>query len=84
MSEPIVITRGSSFLGSHVSKRLVADGCRVICLDNFCTGTPDNVAHLTEDLSVHPPGRGQYGDGWPGHKPETRPPGTRPPDNKKI
>ena len=42
MSETIVITGGSGFLGSHLSERLPADGCRVICLDNFCTGTPDN------------------------------------------
>ena len=47
MSETVVITGGAGFLGSHLSERLLADGCRVICLDNFCTGTPDNVAHLT-------------------------------------
>jgi dTDP-glucose 4,6-dehydratase len=49
MSETVVITGGAGFLGSHLSQRLLADGCRVICLDNFCTGTPDNVAHLTEN-----------------------------------
>ena len=46
--ETIVITGGAGFLGSHLSERLLADGCTVICLDNFCTGTPANVAHLIE------------------------------------
>jgi dTDP-glucose 4,6-dehydratase len=48
MAETIVITGGAGFLGSHLSERLLADGCSVICLDNFCTGTPTNVAHLIE------------------------------------
>jgi dTDP-glucose 4,6-dehydratase len=47
--ETIVITGGAGFLGSHLSERLLADGCSVICLDNFCTGTPANVAHLIEN-----------------------------------
>src|SRR6266478_1050193 len=49
MTETIVITGGAGFLGSHLSERLLADGCSVICLDNFCTGTPVNVAHLIEN-----------------------------------
>src|SRR5580658_2831777 len=48
-AETIVITGGAGFLGSHLSDRLVADGCSVVCLDNFCTGTPANVAHLIEN-----------------------------------
>src|SRR5579862_7659783 len=47
--ETIVITGGAGFLGSHLSERLLADGCSVVCLDNFCTGTPENVAHLLEN-----------------------------------
>ncbi len=47
--ETIVITGGAGFLGSHLCERLLADGCSVICLDNFCTGTPANVAHLIEN-----------------------------------
>ena len=47
--DTIVITGGAGFLGSHLSERLLADGCSVICLDNFCTGTPANVAHLIEN-----------------------------------
>jgi dTDP-glucose 4,6-dehydratase len=47
--DTIVITGGAGFLGSHLCERLLADGCSVICLDNFCTGTPANVAHLIEN-----------------------------------
>ena len=35
-------------MGSHLCERLLADGHDVICLDNFFTGTKDNVAHLLE------------------------------------
>ena len=41
-----VVTGGAGFLGSHLCERLVADGWSVVCLDDFVTGTPDNVAHL--------------------------------------
>lgn len=46
MPETIVITGGAGFLGSHLCERLLADGYPVVCLDNFCTGTSANVAHL--------------------------------------
>lgn len=42
----ILITGGSGFLGSHLSKRLVAESHDVICLDNFYTGDRRNVEHL--------------------------------------
>lgn len=41
-----VVTGGAGFLGSHVCEQLLRRGSGVICLDNFLTGTPDNVAHL--------------------------------------
>jgi dTDP-glucose 4,6-dehydratase len=41
-----VVTGGAGFLGSHLCERLLDDGDEVICLDNFLTGTPNNVAHL--------------------------------------
>jgi dTDP-glucose 4,6-dehydratase len=44
----IVVTGGAGFLGSHLCERLLDDGHDVVCLDNFLTGTPANVAHLLE------------------------------------
>ncbi|CAN5160973.1 GDP-mannose 4,6-dehydratase [soil metagenome] len=41
-----VVTGGAGFLGSHLCERLLDDGYEVVCLDNFLTGTPANVAHL--------------------------------------
>ncbi|WP_433158483.1 UDP-glucuronic acid decarboxylase family protein [Kribbella sp. CA-247076] len=45
----VVVTGGAGFLGSHLCERLLADGHQVICLDNFVTGVPGNVAHLLPD-----------------------------------
>ncbi|QFY90651.1 SDR family oxidoreductase [Magnetovirga frankeli] len=42
----ILVTGGAGFLGSHLCERLLADGHDVICVDNFFTGTKDNIAHL--------------------------------------
>lgn len=42
----VVVTGGAGFLGSHLCQRLLADGHRVTCVDNFVTGRPENVAHL--------------------------------------
>src|SRR5438128_1231028 len=46
VSKRVLVTGGAGFLGSHLCERLVADGSEVICLDNFFTGTRDNVSHL--------------------------------------
>jgi dTDP-glucose 4,6-dehydratase len=43
-----VVTGGAGFLGSHLCSRLLDDGYDVLCLDNFVTGDPANVAHLAE------------------------------------
>ena len=42
----VLVTGGAGFLGSHLCERLLAEGCDVLCVDNFFTGTKDNVAHL--------------------------------------
>ena len=42
----VLITGAAGFLGSHLCDRFLADGHEVIGLDNFITGTPDNIAHL--------------------------------------
>jgi dTDP-glucose 4,6-dehydratase len=41
-----VVTGGAGFLGSHLCDRLLAEGHRVICIDNLVTGDPSNIAHL--------------------------------------
>ncbi len=41
-----LVTGGAGFLGSHLCERLLAEGYRVICMDNLSTGTLENVAHL--------------------------------------
>jgi dTDP-glucose 4,6-dehydratase len=42
-----VVTGGAGFLGSHICERLLDDGHGVVCIDNFLTGSPENVEHLT-------------------------------------
>lgn len=41
-----LITGGAGFLGSHLCDRLLNDGHEVVCMDNFLTGSPDNISHL--------------------------------------
>ncbi len=41
-----MVTGGAGFLGSHLCEQLLRRGTGVICLDNFLTGTPANIAHL--------------------------------------
>ena len=42
----ILVTGGAGFLGSHLCERLVAEGNEVICLDNYYTGSKNNIVHL--------------------------------------
>jgi dTDP-glucose 4,6-dehydratase len=44
-----VVTGGAGFLGSHLCERLLAEGLRVLCVDNLVTGRRENVAHLEDD-----------------------------------
>jgi dTDP-glucose 4,6-dehydratase len=43
----VLITGAAGFLGSHLADRFLRDGHGVVGLDNFITGNPDNIAHLT-------------------------------------
>ncbi|MCI5218404.1 MAG: SDR family oxidoreductase [Candidatus Electrothrix sp. LOE2] len=45
----ILITGGAGFLGSHLCERLLADGHEVVCLDNYFTGTKQNIVHLLDN-----------------------------------
>ena len=42
----VLITGGAGFIGSHLSERLLNEGNDIICLDNFFTGSKDNIRHL--------------------------------------
>ncbi len=49
MKKTVLVTGGAGFLGSHLCERLLAKGCHVICMDNFYTGSWENVRPLTEN-----------------------------------
>jgi dTDP-glucose 4,6-dehydratase len=42
----VLVTGGAGFIGSHLCDFFVRQGHDVVCIDNFITGSPDNVAHL--------------------------------------
>ncbi len=45
----VLITGAAGFLGSHLTDRFLADGHEVVGMDNFITGSPDNLKHLEGD-----------------------------------
>ena len=48
MSKRILVTGGAGFLGIHLSDRLLKEGNEVLCLDNFFTGSRQNIHHLLD------------------------------------
>jgi dTDP-glucose 4,6-dehydratase len=44
----VLVTGGAGFVPSHLVDALIARGCAVVAVDNFVTGSKDNVAHLTD------------------------------------
>ncbi|UMB67981.1 NAD-dependent epimerase/dehydratase family protein [Mycobacterium paraterrae] len=59
----VLVTGGAGFVGFHLCDRLLADGARVVCIDNLSTSSPDNVADLQNrrgldfiehDITEHP------------------------------
>lgn len=48
MSKRILITGGAGFIGSHLCERLLKEGHEVICMDNFFTGSKQNIRHLMD------------------------------------
>jgi nucleoside-diphosphate-sugar epimerase len=47
----VVVAGGAGFLGSHLTDALIARGDEVVCLDNYSTGRPSNVAHLVDNAA---------------------------------
>ncbi|WKU03305.1 GDP-mannose 4,6-dehydratase [Micromonospora sp. HUAS LYJ1] len=64
----VLVTGGAGFVPSHLADALIERGCTVVALDNFVTGSKDNVAHLAE----HPRFtlvEADISDGLPTHHP---------------
>lgn len=48
----VLVAGGAGFIGSHLIKKLVAQGCDVICLDNFFTGAKQNIEELIKNKKI--------------------------------
>ncbi|MDP8208775.1 MAG: SDR family oxidoreductase [Candidatus Electryonea clarkiae] len=46
--ERVLVTGGAGFLGSHLIDKLINNGSDIICLDNFFTGSKENIEHLVD------------------------------------
>lgn len=49
MKKRVLITGGAGFIGSHLCERKLAEGCDVICLDNYFTGHKSHIRHLLDN-----------------------------------
>jgi len=49
----VLITGVAGFIGSHLCERFLKEGFYVIGMDNFLTGSPDNIAHLFGNKNFH-------------------------------
>lgn len=49
----VLITGGAGFIGSHLADALLAQGYRVLAIDNLSTGRPDNIQHLQNNPNFH-------------------------------
>lgn len=49
LRKTVLVTGGAGFLGSHLCDRLINDGNEVICVDNFFTGSKENILHLLDN-----------------------------------
>lgn len=49
MKKRILVTGGAGFLGSHLCERLLEEGHEVVCMDNFFSGSKDNILHLLKN-----------------------------------
>ncbi|MFP3859873.1 MAG: UDP-glucuronic acid decarboxylase family protein [Bacteroidales bacterium] len=49
MKKRILVTGGSGFIGSHLCEKLLEKGNEVICLDNYFTGSKQNILHLLDN-----------------------------------
>lgn len=45
-AKKVLVTGGAGFIGSHLCERLIAENCDVLCVDNYFTGSKDNIATL--------------------------------------
>ena len=48
-SKRVLVTGGTGFIGSHLCERLLKDGCDVLCVDNYFTGSKDNIRAIIDD-----------------------------------
>lgn len=52
-TETFLVTGGAGFIGSHLAERLVGDGARVRVLDDFSTGSRENLASVADRIELH-------------------------------